>query len=118
MGEQEYISPDRQLRLLVTSPDGDVTIGFAGCPAHTHGSILADLFQCDEAEAVRRFVSDIVQSRVVIAIWRTGGQLKDIWLPEHEGQTLRDEIARLARHGEPRDTIEFRLWDGTKIAPD
>jgi hypothetical protein len=115
MEKQEYISPDKQLRLLVTSSDGDVTIGFADCPAHTHASILSDLFECDEPEAVKRFVSDIVESRAVIAIWRIGDRIRDVWLPEHEGHTLRTVVANLRKHGEPDETVEFRLWDGTKI---
>ena len=118
MEEQEYISPDKQLRLLVTSPAGDVTIGVADCPAHTHGSILAELFLCNEAVAVERFISGIVESRAVIAIWRIGDRIRDVWLPEHEGHTLRTVVTDLHKHGEPDETVEFRLWDGTKIDPD
>ena len=118
MEEQEHTSPDMQLRLLVTAPDGDVTIGFANCPTHTHGSILAELTQCDEATAVERFVSDIVESKAVIAVWRIEGRLRDVWLPEHEGHKLRDVVANLRIFGESGETVEFRLWNGKRIEPD
>ena len=118
MREREYISPDGQLRLLVIAADDDVTIGFADCPAHTHGSILAELFECDEAAAVERFISDILESNAVIAVWRVEGRMKDAWLPAHEGHRLRDVIANLQKYGEPSETVEFRLWNGESIEPD
>ncbi len=101
--------------LLVTVPDGDMTVGFDGCPAHTHGSILAELFGCDEETAVARFVAEIVESKQVIAIWRVAGRRTDAWLPRHEGRSLRDEIAGLLQYGETNETVEFRLWDGTTV---
>lgn len=113
----EYISPDGQLRLKVVAPKGDLTVGFAGCPSHTHGSILAELFGCAEEEAITRFVTDIVDGRQVIAVWRVSGRLTDVWLPMHEGRSLPDLLADLRRYGEPHETVEFRLWDGTKVEP-
>jgi len=38
---EEHVSPDRLLRLLVVREDGDITIGFAGYPWHTHGDVVA-----------------------------------------------------------------------------
>lgn len=115
MDEQEHVSPDGQLRLLVIAPDGDITVGFEGCPAHTHGSILAGQYGCDEREAVEKFVSRIVTGKYVIAVCRFPDRVRDIWLPEHEGSDLHEVVADLARYGDPGETVEFRLWDGTKI---
>lgn len=115
MSEQEYLSTDGQLRLLVVAPDGDITIGFDGCPSHTHGDILAGHYGCDEQQGVQQFVSSILEGRYVIAIWRTPDGVRDIWLPEHEGSNLGKVVAELARYGDAGETVEFRLWDGTKI---
>lgn len=115
--DREIVSPDGQLRLLVISSDGDLTVGFAGCPAHTHGSILAAQFGTGEAEAVARFVAGIIEGQQVIAVWRARGRVRDVWVPEHEGRSLHDELADVAGYGEPGETVEFRLWDGTRVQP-
>jgi hypothetical protein len=41
MIDSDRVSPDGALRFLVRSPDGDITLGFAGYPWHTHGDVLA-----------------------------------------------------------------------------
>jgi hypothetical protein len=109
--DRKYVSPDGQLCLLVISPDGDLTIGFDGAPAHTHGSILAELSGLDEESAAEQFIAGIIESRKVIAIWRAAGEIREIWIPEHNYQSLQDVILNL----EPGETVEFRLWNGTKI---
>jgi hypothetical protein len=48
MAQEEVVSPDGALRLVVSRDDSDVTIGFAGFPWHTHGDLLAG---CSWAEA-------------------------------------------------------------------
>jgi hypothetical protein len=115
MADREYLSPDGQLRLLVIAPDGDLTVGFDGFPSHTHGSILAEIFGCGQEEAITRFVTEIVEGKQIIALWRLSGQLRDVWLPLHEGLSLPDVIADLNRYGDPNETVEFRLWNGTKV---
>jgi hypothetical protein len=117
MNEQQYLSPDKQLRLLVTVPDGDITIGFGGCPAHTHGSILAQFYGCDEDAAAWRFITGILEGKLIIAIRRISGVMTDAWIPETDRQTLDDILADLERYGEQGETVEFRLWDGAKVEP-
>lgn len=115
MDERELVSPDGQLRLLVVSPDGDITVGFADCPSHTHGDILASQYGVSEEPAVEKFVSDIIEGRHVIAVWRVDGRVRDIWVPEHEGLTLQQELADLALNCMQGETVEFRRWDGSKV---
>ena len=76
----EYVSPDGQLKFLVTCPDGDWTIGFDRFPSHTHGSILAELSGQDEVTAVERVLADLIGNVSVIALTRISGELTDVWV--------------------------------------
>ena len=107
----EYVSPDGQLRFLVTCPDGDWTIGFAGFPWHTHGSILAELSGQDEIAALERYVADLTGNISVITLTRRSGVLTDVWITDDPADALRSHN----QYGLPDETIEFRLWDGTTV---
>jgi hypothetical protein len=109
----EYVSPDGQLKFLVTCSDGDWTIGFAGYPWHTHGSILAELSGLDEVTAVERFLADLVGNVSAIALRRVSGNLTYIWVTDDPAE----EILGYKKYGEPHETIEFRLWDRTSVKP-
>src|SRR5512140_1152605 len=84
----EYVSPDGQLRFLVTCPDGDWTIGFDGFPSHTHGSILAELSGLDEVAAVERFVANLTNSISVIVLRRRSGVLTGVWTTDDAAEEL------------------------------
>jgi hypothetical protein len=102
---QEHVSPDGQLHFrVVTAPDGDVSLGFDGFPWHTHADILAALTGRPEAEAVRRFVEDLVGSRSVIVLWSVGGELRDVWVS--------DDPVRDAAYPLPGESVALRYWDG------
>jgi hypothetical protein len=107
----EYISPDRQLKFLVTRPNGDWVIGFDGFPSHTHGDILATRYGQDEISAIERFVADLTENISVIVLIRRSGVLTDVWIADDPADTL----ASYERYGWPDETIEFRLWDGTAV---
>ena len=107
----EYVSPDGQLKFLVTCPDGDWTIGFDGFPSHTHGSILAELSGQDEVTAVERLLADLIGNVSVIALTRISGELTDVWVTDDPEGALRD----CRKYGHAEETIEFRLWNGTPI---
>jgi len=107
----EYVSPDGQLRFLVTCPDGDWTIGFDGFPWHTHASILAELSGRDEIAAIERFVADLTGNISVIVLRRRSGVITDVWTTDDPA----DELLGYKRYGSPDETIEFRLWDGTPV---
>jgi hypothetical protein len=107
----EYVSPDGQLKFLVTCPDGDWTIGFDGFPSHTHGSILAELSGQDEVTAVERLLADLIGNVSVIALTRISGELTDVWVTDDPEGALRD----CGKYGQAGETIEFRLWNGMPI---
>ena len=88
-----------------------MTVGFDGFPWHTHGSILAALSEMDEAAATQRFVTDLITNVSVIALRRIGGNITDVWITNDPT----DDLASWKRYGEPTETIEFRLWDGTQV---
>jgi hypothetical protein len=107
----EYVSPDGQLKFLITCPDGDWTIGFDGFPSHTHGSILAELSGQDEVTAVERVLADLIGNVSVIALTRISGELTDVWVTDNPEGALRDS----GKYGQAGETIEFRLWNGMPI---
>jgi len=107
----EYVSPDGQLKFLVTCPGGDWTIGFAGFPWHTHGSILAELSGQDEIAAIERYVADLTGNVSVIFLRRRSGVLTDVWITDDPA----DELQGHKQYGLPDETIEFRLWDGRAV---
>jgi hypothetical protein len=103
--DREYLSPDGLLRFqVVTGGDGDVHLGFDGYAWHTHADILAAVAGLPEADAVERFVRDLVENRAVIALSRTGGLLTDVWVT--------DEPASENRYLSPGESVELRYWDG------
>ena|ERR1700730_2559027 len=107
----EYVSPDGQLRFLVTCPNGDWTVGFDGFPWHTHGSILAGQAGQDEVTAIKRFVADLTGNVSVIVLTRRSGELTDVWITDDPAT----ELSSYKRYGWPDETIQFRLWDGTVV---
>jgi hypothetical protein len=109
----EHVSPDGQLKFIVICPDGDLTMGFDGFPWHTHGSIVAALSGDDEISATERYVADLVGSHSVIALRRTAGVLKDVWITDDPAGAVED----CKRYGTSDETVEFRLWDGTAVLP-
>ena len=107
----EYVSPDGQLKFLVTCPDGDWTIGFDGCPWHTHGSILAELSGQNEISAIERFLGDLTGNVSVIGVTRVSGKRADVWVTDDPAGDLLD----CRQCGQANRTIEFRLWNGTAV---
>jgi hypothetical protein len=109
MIDSDYVSPDGALRFLVRSPDGDITLGFDGSPAHTHGDVLAALSSESPEDAAKRYVSDLISNKLIIAVSKVSGIVRDIWITDDPADDL--------RYCQPEESIEFRLWDGTKIHP-
>jgi hypothetical protein len=107
----EYVSPDGQLKFLVTCPEGDWTMGFDGFPWHTHGSVLAALSGQNEIPAIERFVADLIGNISVIVLTRRSGALTDVWITDDPTTAF----SGYKRYGWPDETIEFRLWNGTAV---
>jgi hypothetical protein len=81
---RDYVSPDGTLCFLVRAPEGDLTMGFDGCPSHTHGDILAVLGETGETpeEATKRYVNDLISSKLIIAVATVQGKIRDIWITD------------------------------------
>lgn len=80
---EEHVSPDGRLRFrIVTGENGDVALGFDGFPWHTHADVLAGITGLPEAEAVCRFVADLVNGASVVVLWSVGDELRDVWVSE------------------------------------
>jgi hypothetical protein len=102
---EEHVSPDGRLRLRIAmSEDGDLTLGFVGFPWHTHADILAATTGLPEAEAVPRFIDDLVQGASVVVLWSVGGEVRDIWVSDDPEQD--------AAYPQPGESVELRYWDG------
>jgi hypothetical protein len=107
---EEHVSPDGLLKLrIVTDDDGDVTLGFIGFQWHMHADILAATTELPEAEAVRRFVGELVDGRSVIVLWSVDGELRDVWVSNDPAADSRYASTASAELGE---SVALRHWDG------
>jgi len=115
MKSEEHRSPDGRFTLLVTCENDDIAIGFAGCEWHTHGDLLAassplgGSTEFTPEAATRRFVEDVISNRAVIAVVKTNGSIRDVWITE--------DIETDLRYMRPGEEIEFCYWDGTDARP-
>jgi hypothetical protein len=104
---REVVSPDGVLRFQIRSSSGDIYLGFEGFPWHTHGDLLVQASESADM-AAQRFLSRLVANELVIAVQRVGGAIGDIWIT--------DDPQSDVRHSQPDEHIEFRRWNGAKVA--
>jgi len=111
IAREEHQSPDGQLRFIVLREPGDTTLGFEGYSWHTHGDVIAGELKLvgkgdfTAKEATERLISDLLSSRVKIAILRINGMIADVYasyLEEGNDSYRPDE-----------ESLELRYWDGT-----
>jgi hypothetical protein len=127
MLDRDFISPDGALRFVVRSADGDITMGFDGYTWHTHADVLAAssagttvaAFWSSRspegavrivAEHAEKFIAALLADKPIIATLKESGIIRDIWITD-------DPVAK-RRYCLPNETIDFRLWDGTKVPAD
>lgn len=103
------VSPDGLLRLVVRRTADDTVLGFDGFSWHTHSDILQATSRDRAADAVERWIADLVDGKLVIAVAKNGDNISDIWVTEDPKAVL--------RFSSPDEQVEFRLWDGTRISP-
>lgn len=107
---ERHVSPDQQLTLYVDVSAGDWTIGFDGFQWHTHGDILCGWgFNDTPEKATRRFVDEILASRMEICVHRVDGIVTDVSVPSlHDDRPLQ---AAHAEYATANETIDVRYWD-------
>jgi hypothetical protein len=102
----EHISPDGLLRFVIERDEDDVSLGFSGFSWHTHADLLVGAYGATEQEAVARFVEELLNDRMVIALTRVGGVVQDVSITY-------DPVVELRYKPEEED-IEFRYWSGRR----
>lgn len=114
--QEEHVSPDGRLRFRVAAdPDGDLTLGFVGSDVsvgfawHIHADILAAQLRLPAAEAVRRFVADLLGDRSVIALLGGPNITPDAWVADDPAEALAYPVGD--------ETIELRCWRGRPWTP-
>lgn len=106
---ERHISPDGLLTLVVLREGADLIVGFEPGPSHTHGDVLIGEYAnigeaLDTREAaVRRFVSDILSSRIKVIVSRTEGAITDV-------SAVPYDVPDLEKHLQPGETVEVRYW--------
>jgi hypothetical protein len=100
----EHISPDGILRFVVFREDEDLSLGFSGYDWHTHAELLVGPYGASEEEAAGRFVEDLLNDKLVIAISSIGGVVKDVWITDDPGSERSYEP-------EEENTV-LRYWSG------
>jgi hypothetical protein len=107
MTNAEYVSPDGLLRFLVqTADDGVVCLGFAGYLWHRHPYELAAASGLSEQEAVERYVRDLLENRLVIAVTRVGGKITYA--------SVTEDPASEVLHLPSGMSVELRYWNGNQ----
>jgi hypothetical protein len=107
MTNAEYVSPDGLLRfLVVTAEDGTVCLGFPGYLWHHHAQDLAAASGLSEQEAVERYVRDLLENRLVIAVTRVSEKVTYVKVTE--------DPASETHHLPPDMSVELRYWNGTR----
>jgi hypothetical protein len=105
---EEHRTPDGLLRFVIErDDDGDISLGFDGYPAHTHGDILASQSGLPVPEAVRDYVDRLLNGRSFICIASVAGKIRDVWVT--------DDL-RLDKYKPDNETVQFRFWDGRPVA--
>ncbi|HEX2172885.1 MAG TPA: hypothetical protein VHL09_10625 [Dehalococcoidia bacterium] len=110
-----YVSPDGKLTFLVIREEGDITLGFDGYPSHTHGDILAELSGLPIEVAVEQYVDALLNGRSIIGLYSWEGGVQDVGIVDDPllPDWAKPDVKSPRSEGE---TVEFRLWDGTKVA--
>ena len=106
--DTRYVSPDGTLTFVVRRYPNDVVLGFAGKPWHVHGDMLSELSGYTSEEAVSRFLEDLRQGHLVIAIACINGAVRDIY--------IKDKPEEPDRFQPEDEIIHLRYWDGTPYA--
>ena len=98
-------SPDGLLTLLVVHGEDDITVGFEGSSAHTHGDILTHRYGGSPSDAAAAFIEDVLQDRAVIAVLSyDSGEKSEAWVSE--------DPAAEHRHLEAGENLDLRYWSG------
>lgn len=103
------VSPDQRLTFIAQQIDDDVQLGFEGLPWHTHGDILAQLTGLPVQAAADRFVEQLLNDQLVIALLHLDGALVDAWISEDPGKD--------ALYAQSEEVLEFRYWSGSRLQP-
>ena len=105
---EEHCTPDGLFRFIVErGDDGDISLGFDGFPAHTHGDILASLSGLPIQEAVRDYIDRLLTGRSLIGIATVSEQIRDVWVSEDPQPD---------KHKPEGESVQFRYWDGRPVA--
>jgi len=102
---ETYRSPDECLTFLVVADADDVSLGFEGCPWHTHADLLA-AYGFAGAGAVEEFLDALRSDRLLIAVLRKRGAIRDVWIT--------DDPAEDRRRLHDGEDLEHRVWSGTR----
>jgi len=109
---EEYVSRDGLLRFVVEREGDEITLGFDGYPWHTHGDVLVGCYALagrdglTPEQATRLFVSELTESRAVVAVLRVQRAIRDVWVTD-------DPAAAELQHRRPGEELAFRRWDAT-----
>lgn len=105
-----YVSPDGLITFDIIQDKSDIILGFVGFPWHTHGDLLAaEGFGDSEQTAVEEFVAQLLQNKLIIAVFRRGDEICAIQID--------DDPEGTKRYMPEDETVEFRYWDGSAAVP-
>ena len=106
---ERHTSPDGTLTFMVAMDGEDVIVGFE-CRGlfdwHAHGGQLAFGTELEPEQAVRRFVDNLPDDKILIAVSQTD-EKKKVW-------ATYDPASDLNFRSE-NEVLDFRFWSGNKV---
>jgi hypothetical protein len=101
---EEHTTSDGLLKLSVQKFEDGVAIGFADLPWHTHPDLLVGTYGDDEEQALRGFISAILNDELLIVCSVTGDRLYEAWIEDN----LQDAMEAASQS----ENVRVRYWSG------
>ncbi|HLM39239.1 MAG TPA: hypothetical protein VK434_06540 [Microvirga sp.] len=99
---EEHTTPDGLLKLSVQQFDDGIAVGFADLPWHTHPDLLVGSYGDDEEEALRGFLSAVLNDRLLIVCSMSGDRLDEAWIEE--------DLQRAMATASESEGLKVRYW--------
>ena len=99
---EEHSTPDGLLTLSVQQYDDGIAVGFADLPWHTHPSLLVGRYGDGEEEALRGFISALLNDGLLIVCSMSGDRLDEAWIEE--------DLQRAMATASESEGLKVRYW--------
>lgn len=99
-------------------PEGyeDWYIALEPGPWHTHPDLLPSLYMVEEAEAVKLYIQDVLNDKLVIRLLYKDDELNDAGVWNLTRVSLKEVLVQEQRDILTNERVVFRYWSGKQVA--